>query len=157
MLVWIAILSALGSTCSKDAAAAATRAGVGDAMDEMVGVGAAIRTAEARSQPPDVSGEWTAVKEWSGENGSTETERFTTAGRRFRVSWKMTELDRGGLLDIFVRDDEGKLVLVVAGLQDHVKRAASGTFVVNSEPGAHYLEIRATGVKWQVAVEQPKG
>jgi hypothetical protein len=100
--------------------------------------------------------DWAIVKEWSGEDGLIETERFTTTSRTFRVSWKTTELDRGGILDIFVRTDDRRLVLLVAGLQDHVKKSASGTFIVNSEPGPHFLEIRGTDVRWQVAVEQPK-
>jgi hypothetical protein len=106
--------------------------------------------------PAGTKAEWIVLKEWSGENGLTETERFTTTSRTFRVSWKSTELDRGGILDVYVRADDKRLVVLVAGLQDHVKRAASGTFIVNSDPGRHYLEIRGTGVKWNVSVEQPK-
>jgi hypothetical protein len=41
-------------------------------------------------------------------------------------------------------------------LQDHVKRSSSGQFIVNSDPGVHYLEVRGTGVKWHVAIERPK-
>jgi hypothetical protein len=115
------------------------------------------RLARAVAQAPAAPTDWAIVKEWSGENGVTETDQFTMKGRTFRVSWKWTEIDRGGLLDIFVRTGDRRLVVLATGLQDHVKRAASGTFVVNSEPGPHFLEVRSSGVKWQVAVEQPKG
>jgi hypothetical protein len=108
-------------------------------------------------QAAQTTGDWSVVKEWSGESGLVETERFTTTARTFRVSWKATELEFGGILDIFVRTDDRRLLVVAAGLQDHVKKSASGTINVNSAPGPHYLEIRGTGVRWQVAVEQPKG
>jgi hypothetical protein len=106
------------------------------------------------SQNP--STEWVAVKEFSGETGVTQTEKFTTSDRVFRISWKSTELDRGGILDVYVFTGDRKLVTMVAGLQDHVKKSASGSFLVNGDPGTYYLEIRGTGVRWHVAVERQK-
>jgi hypothetical protein len=100
--------------------------------------------------------EWVALKEFSGETGVTQTEKFTTTDRVFRISWKTTELDRGGILDVYVWSDPRRLVTMVAGLQDHVKKASSGSFLVNADPGAYYLEIRGTGVKWHVTVERQK-
>jgi hypothetical protein len=104
----------------------------------------------------DVATEWVVLKEWSGESGVTETDKFTTTDRLFRISWKATELDRGGILDIYVWTSQRRLVTMAAGLQDHVKRSASGQFVVNTEPGVYFLEVRGTGVKWHVAVERQK-
>lgn len=100
--------------------------------------------------------EWVALKEWSGENGTTVTEKFTTPDRMFRVSWSASELDRGGLLDVYVWSEAKRLIMLAAGLQDHVKKASSGTFLVNADAGVYYLEVRGTGVKWHVAVERKK-
>ena len=101
-------------------------------------------------------GEWTVLKEWSGETGTTVTEKFTTTDRVFRVSWSASELDRGGLLDVYVWSEAKRLIMLAAGLQDHVKKASAGTFLVNADPGVYYLEVRGTGVKWHVAVERKK-
>jgi len=100
--------------------------------------------------------EWVVLKEWSGETGTTVTEKFTTTERVFRVSWSSSELDRGGLLDVYVWSEAKRLIMLSAGLQDHVKKASSGTFLVNASPGLYYLEVRGTGVKWHVAVERRK-
>ena len=105
---------------------------------------------------PDQNAEWVVLKEWSGETGTTVTEKFTTTERVFRVSWSSSELDRGGLLDVYVWSDAKRLIMLSAGLQDHVKKASSGTFLVNAAPGLYYLEVRGTGVKWRVAVERRK-
>jgi hypothetical protein len=107
-------------------------------------------------RPQDAATGWVTLKEFSGESGLTETEKFKTTGRGFRISWKATELDRGGILDIYVRAADRRLVTMAAGLQDHVNKASSGSFVVNTEPGEYYLEVRGTGVKWHVAVERQK-
>ena len=104
----------------------------------------------------DQNAEWVVLKEWSGETGTTVTEKFTTTERVFRVSWSASELDRGGLLDVYVWSEAKRLIMLAAGLQDHVKKASSGTFLVNAEPGVYYLEVRGTGVKWHVAVERKK-
>jgi hypothetical protein len=104
----------------------------------------------------DQNGEWVVLKEWSGETGTTVTEKFTTTERVFRVSWSSSELDRGGLLDVYVWSEAKRLIMLSAGLQDHVKKASSGTFLVNAAPGVYYLEVRGTGVKWHVAIERRK-
>lgn len=104
----------------------------------------------------DQNAEWVVLKEWSGETGTTVTEKFTTTERVFRVSWRASELDRGGLLDVYVWSEAKRLIMLAAGLQDHVKKASSGTFLVNAEPGVYYLEVRGTGVKWHVTVERKK-
>ena len=104
----------------------------------------------------DQNTDWVVLKEWSGENGTTVTEKFTTPDRVFRVSWSASELDRGGLLDVYVWSEAKRLIMLAAGLQDHVKKASSGTFLVNAEPGNYYLEVRGTGVKWRVAIERKK-
>ena len=100
--------------------------------------------------------EWVVLKEWSGETGTTTTDKFTTTDRVFRVSWSATELDRGGVLDVYVWAEPKRLVSLAAGLQDHVKKSSAGTFLVNAEPGLHFLEVRGTGVKWRIAVERRK-
>ena len=104
----------------------------------------------------DQNAEWVVLKEWSGETGTTVTEKFTTTDRVFRVSWSASELDRGGLLDVYVWSEAKRLIMLAAGLQDHVKKASSGTFLVNADAGVYYLEVRGTGVKWHVAVERKK-
>jgi hypothetical protein len=105
---------------------------------------------------PESTAEWIVLKEWSGETGTTVTEKFTTPDRVFRVSWSASELDRGGVLDVYVWTEAKRLVTLAAGLQDHVKKASSGSFLCNTEPGVYYLEVRGTGVKWRVAVERRK-
>jgi hypothetical protein len=104
---------------------------------------------------------WTVLKQWSGEPGSTDTERFTTTSESFRISWKSDDRGRGGVLDIYVRDGDGRLVKAGVSLQasDPTKErgSGSGAFTISSKPGPHYLEIRSTGKDWQIAVEQPAG
>jgi hypothetical protein len=104
----------------------------------------------------DQNADWVVLKEWHGETGTTVTDKFTTSERVFRVSWSASELDRGGVLDVYVWTEAKRLVTLAAGLQDHVKKVSSGAFLVNTEPGAYYLEVRGTGVKWRVAVERRK-
>jgi hypothetical protein len=102
---------------------------------------------------------WVPLKEWSGEPGSVDTERFTTTSRVFRIVWKADDLGRGGVLDVYVRDDKGKLVKAAVSLQvsDTTRERGTGSSAieVSADPGPYYLEIRSTGTKWQVAVEQP--
>jgi uncharacterized membrane protein len=102
---------------------------------------------------------WVALKEWSGEPGSLDTERFTTRTSLFRVRWETRDLGRGGILDLYVRDDDGRLVRAAVSLQsDDTTReqgSGAGAFEVSTDPGDYYLEIRSTGVRWTVAVEQP--
>jgi hypothetical protein len=59
--------------------------------------------------------EWVVLKEWSGETGTTVTEKFTTTERVFRVSWSSSELDRGGLLDVYVWSEAKRLIMLSAG------------------------------------------
>jgi hypothetical protein len=107
-------------------------------------------------QPP----EWVVLKEWAGEPGTIETERFTTSAGSFRISWKSVDRGRGGILDIYVRDRDGKLVKAAVSLQTNdttkEKGSGAGTFPVSSKSGEHFLEIRSTGKDWRVAVEQPR-
>jgi hypothetical protein len=116
--------------------------------------GGSIRRGAARQQ------QWVVLKEWSGEPGNTETDRFATTSGSFRISWKSVDRGRGGVLDIYVRDRDGKLVKAGVSLQasDTTKEKGSGggTITVSSKPGEYYLDIRSTGKDWQVAVEQPK-
>jgi hypothetical protein len=103
--------------------------------------------------------EWVPLKQWTGEPGSIDTDRFKTSAGSFRVSWKATDRGRGGVLDIYVRDSDGKLVKGAISLQTgdptKEKGTGAGTFTVTSKAGEYYLEIRSTGTDWQVAVEQP--
>jgi hypothetical protein len=105
--------------------------------------------------------QWVVLKLWRGEPGNTDTERFKTTSDSFRIAWKSQARARGGVLDIFVRDAEGKLVKAGVSLQvsDTTKDggSGSGTFNVSAKPGEYYLEVRSTGKDWEVAVEQPKG
>ena len=104
--------------------------------------------------------EWVVLKEWSGESGNTETETFTTTSPLFRISWEIAEEGRDGLLDVYVRDARGRLVRLAANLSVRIagygREARVGTFLVCTEAGVHYLEIRSTDVKWRVAVEQTR-
>jgi hypothetical protein len=103
--------------------------------------------------------QWVVLKQWTGEPGNLDTERFKTTAASFRVAWKTTDRGRGGVLDIYVKDGEGKLVKAAISLQTSdptkEKGTASGTFTVGSQAGEYFLEIRSTGRDWQVAVEQP--
>jgi hypothetical protein len=49
---------------------------------------------------------WVVIKQWSGRAGRTETEKFTTTGESWRVSWKTLagDPDPNGSLTIAVRD-----------------------------------------------------
>jgi hypothetical protein len=114
---------------------------------------------QATKADADSPKRWVALKEWSGEPGNLDTERFTTTARLFRIAWKTTDLGRGGVLDVYVRDDKGRLVKAAVSLQstDTTKEKGSGssTFEVPAGPGTYYLEIRSTNVKWEVVLEQP--
>ena len=70
-----------------------------------------------------------------GRDRDDLTEKFTTTDRVFRVSWSASELDRGGVLDVYVWTEAKRLVTLAAGLQDHVKKASSGSFLSTSSPG----------------------
>jgi hypothetical protein len=113
----------------------------------------------AQSPKAESKERWVPLKEWSGEPGSLDTERFTTTARVFRITWKTSDLGRGGVLDVYVRDDKGKLVKASVSLQatdtTREKAPGSNSFEVRTEPGTYYLEIRSTGVQWNVVVEQP--
>ena len=103
---------------------------------------------------------WTLLKEWSGGPGSTDTDRFTTAASAFRVVWTLKDLGRGGILDVFVRDSDGKLIKSGVSLQSkdttRENGIGAGQIDVNGA-GTYYLEIRSTGVEWTVRAEQRKG
>jgi hypothetical protein len=103
---------------------------------------------------------WQPLKEWTGGPGTLDTGHFTTVSPLFRVAWSLTDLGRGGVLDVYVRRDKGRLIKAGVSLQasDPTKPrgTGAGTFEVKSEPGDHYLEIHSTGAEWRVAVEQPK-
>ena len=117
----------------------------------------AAGNARAPEEQADRSDRWTVVKEWSGGPGSLETDRFTTTGT-FRVAWTLTDLGRGGIMDLFVRNDAGKLIRSGVSLQAKETRgeygSGAGHLEVPGGPGTYYLEIRSTGVEWRVAVEK---
>ena len=121
---------------------------------------AASVTARRMTLSFELQQDWAVLKEWTGEPGNTDTDRFKTSAASFRVSWKSQDRGRGGILDIYVRHGDGKLVLANVSLQasdpTKEKGSGSGTFTVKSQPGEYYLEIRSTGKDWQVAVEQPR-
>lgn len=102
------------------------------------------------------SGEWVALKEWSGLSSNVTTEAFVTTAPFYRVSWTVTEVDRDGLIDIYVRAAGDQRLLAAAGNLRAAQRP-SGSFEVAAGPGDYLLDIRGTGVKWRVVVEQPKG
>ena len=107
----------------------------------------------------DLQQEWVVLKQWTGEPGNLDTERFKTSAGSFRVAWKSTDRGRGGVLDIYVMDGEGKLVKAAISLQTgdptKEKGTGTGTFTVASKVGEYFLKIHSTGHDWQVAVEQP--
>ena len=100
------------------------------------------------------------LKEWSGGPGSIDTDRFTTAASAFRVAWTLKDLGRGGILDVYVRNDVGKLIKSGVSLQskDTTRENGSGAGLIDvtGGPGTYYLEIRSTGVEWTAAVQQRK-
>jgi hypothetical protein len=106
------------------------------------------------------SANWIVLKEWSGGPGNIDTDRFTTTTAAFRVAWTLKDLGRGGILDVYVRTEAGKLIKSGISLQSKDTRQEHGTGAghidVSGGPGAYYLEIRSTGVEWTAAVEQRK-
>lgn len=103
---------------------------------------------------------WTLLNEWSGGPGSTDTDRFATAAPAFRVVWTLKDLGRGGILDVFVRDRNGKLIKSGVSLQskDTTREYGIGAGQIDvTGAGTYYLEIRSTGVEWTVRAEQRKG
>jgi hypothetical protein len=106
----------------------------------------------------DRSANWTVLKEWSGGPGNVDTDRFATTTDAFRVAWTLKDLGRGGILDVYVRNDAGKLIKSGVSLQskDTTREHGSGAGLIDvgGGPGSYYLEIRSTGVEWTVAVEQ---
>ena len=107
-------------------------------------------------QPQDVpSAKWMVIKEWSGGSGHKQTEKFTTSGEAWRVSWKTLagDPDPIGSVTVSVHDVAGHLVTMAANLGQKID---SGNFKVHSKPGEHYLEIESADRRWQVAVEQPQ-
>lgn len=95
---------------------------------------------------------WVLLKEWSGGAGHQETERFTTTGSTWRVSWVATtgDPDPIGSLSITVRTADGKLVTLAANLGQKID---SGSFEVRGTPGEYYLEIESADRHWQVKAE----
>jgi hypothetical protein len=95
---------------------------------------------------------WVVLKEWSGGSGHQQTEKFTTTGETWRVSWKTLagDPDPIGSLNISVRTAAGRLVTMAANLGQKID---AGNFKVQSKPGEHYLEIESADRKWYVAVE----
>jgi hypothetical protein len=98
--------------------------------------------------------EWSLLKDWSGQGSDTLSEPFTTTTPAYRVSWTMTELERDGLMDIAVRNPERRLVGMASNLRATLR--PSGAFQVQASPGEYTLEVRFDGVKWRIAVEQPR-
>jgi hypothetical protein len=98
--------------------------------------------------------EWVEFKKWSGGTGRLETEKFVTAGDRWRVTWKTTtgDPDPLGSISIAVRTGAGKLVTLANNLGQKI---TSGSIDVLSKPGEHYLEIESADRNWDVAAEQP--
>ncbi len=99
--------------------------------------------------------DWVTIKEWSGKSGQKETEKFTTASERWRVSWKTLtgDPDPIGSISITVRTGAGALVKMATNLGQKI---TSGSFEVAGKPGEYYLVIDSADRNWQVAAEQPR-
>jgi hypothetical protein len=97
---------------------------------------------------------WVSFKEWSGRSGHLRTETFETTGDSWRISWKTTggDPDPLGSIGIKVRKTGDHLVTQASNLG---QRVTSGTFIVRSTPGEHYLEIDSEERVWQVSVDRP--
>jgi len=116
-----------------------------------------VRSSWIRQRPEQAeASEWVVVQEWHGEPGGTTTDRFTTHGPT-RVSWSLSGSDRSTLLDVYVRDADGRMVKGAVNLPGALKTSAAGSFPMSNEPGVYFMEIHSTNARWRVAVEQASG
>jgi hypothetical protein len=98
---------------------------------------------------------WVVIKQWTGRAGRTETEKFTTTGESWRVSWKTLagDPDPIGSLSIAVRDASGHLIRMASNLGQKI---TSGSFDVHVKAGTYYLDIEGADRRWSVAAEGPR-
>jgi len=97
--------------------------------------------------------EWQRVANWTG-NGTKQTESFSVASREWRISWETTnEAFKGaGIFQIYVYDDEDKLVTLAANKQG----VGKDTSYVRAAPGRFHLMINSGNVDWSVVVEDQR-
>lgn len=92
---------------------------------------------------------WRPIGTWTGD-GSSETERFTTAGSEWRITWRTTGDPRKVCaLGIYVYDSAGTFVALAALRQG----VGSDTSYVRAEPGEYYLSVISCASDWEIAVE----
>ena len=91
-----------------------------------------------------VIAEWTTLKQWAG-TGAKETETFQTEAAEWRINW--TNIS-GGLLQITVYDEAGKIVSLIA----NTTVVGKDTSYVHRK-GRFYLTINAANSRWSVSVE----
>lgn len=116
-----------------------------------------LRVPFVRQQPAQAEAtDWVVVQEWHGEPGGTTTERFTTHGPT-RVSWSLSGSDRSSLLDVYVRDADGRIVKAAVNLPGALTTNAEGSFPMTEEPGVYFMDIHSTNARWRIAVEQARG
>jgi hypothetical protein len=98
---------------------------------------------------------WAAINEWSGGSGITKTEKFTTTGPKWRVSWKTLggDPDPIGSISVTVRTGAGDLVTAAMNVGQKIH---AGSFRVQSQPGEYFLEIESADRNWSVTAEQPQ-
>jgi len=101
-----------------------------------------------QDEPASIS-PWRPIGAWVGD-GSSETERFTTAGSEWRITWRTTgDPRRVCALGIYVYDSSGAFVALAALRQG----VGSDTSYVHAEPGEYYLSVISCASDWEIAVE----
>lgn len=88
--------------------------------------------------------DWVTLKQWAG-TGAKETETFQTEAGEWRVNWANLS---GGLLQIYVYDEGGKLVSLLA----NTTGVGKDTSYVHKS-GRFYLRINAANARWSISAE----
>jgi hypothetical protein len=108
--------------------------------------------AQAESKPePAVEKQWTEIVSWDGQ-GIKKTETFTTTQKEWRVSWKTTNENVAGILQIMVYDEDGNMQDIVANAQGENEDSS----VFRGDPGNYYLDINSANVDWEIKVEEKR-
>jgi hypothetical protein len=104
-----------------------------------------------KSSPPDTSAAaWNVIKSWSG-SGIKETEFFSVGSTEWRISWSSRNEARPGtgLLQVYVKDANGKVVSIAANKQG----PGQDVSYIHSPSGRYYVMINSANIDWAVRVE----
>jgi hypothetical protein len=99
------------------------------------------------SPPTDPAKNWVSTKIWQG-SGNRETEAFTVADH-WRVDWLFSPVPPGGLLQVFIYQSNGRLLLNVAANAE--KSGSDTSFWLG--PGTYFLKINSSGGDWKIGVQ----